>query len=52
MVELRARGALSEAGFVHQEDVPLDAFLTTSAGQLLVDGSATRVNDETPLPVG
>jgi saccharopine dehydrogenase (NAD+, L-lysine-forming) len=52
MVELLARGALPEAGFVHQEDVALDLFVTTSAGQLLVDGATTRVADETQLPVG
>jgi saccharopine dehydrogenase (NAD+, L-lysine-forming) len=52
MVELLARGALPKAGFVHQEDVPLDVFLTTSAGQLLADGPSSRVSDETQLPVG
>jgi saccharopine dehydrogenase (NAD+, L-lysine-forming) len=52
MVELLARGALPESGFLRQEDVPLDAFLTTSAGQLLVDGSRARVSAETQLQVG
>ena len=52
MVELLARGSLPEAGFVRQEDVSIDVFLTTSAGQLLVDGSATRAGNEAPLPVG
>jgi saccharopine dehydrogenase-like NADP-dependent oxidoreductase len=37
MVELLAQGALPDSGFVHQEDVPLDAFLATSAGQLLAE---------------
>jgi saccharopine dehydrogenase-like NADP-dependent oxidoreductase len=41
MVELLAQGALPDAGFVHQEHVPLESFLQTSAGQLLVDGSPT-----------
>jgi hypothetical protein len=36
---------------VRQEDVPLNVFLTTSAGQLLVDGSAARVSTERELPV-
>lgn len=52
MVELLARGALPEAGFVRQEDVPLDVLLTTSAGQLLADGSARPARDETQLRVG
>ena len=52
MVELLARGALPEAGMVRQEDVPLDTLLSTSAGQLLADGVATRVRDEMQLRVG
>jgi saccharopine dehydrogenase-like NADP-dependent oxidoreductase len=48
MVELLAGGALPTAGFVRQEDVPLDLFMSTSAGQLLVHDSITRVG----LPVG
>jgi saccharopine dehydrogenase (NAD+, L-lysine-forming) len=51
MVELLARGELPATGFVRQEDVPLNVFLTTSAGQLLVDGSAARVSTERELPV-
>ena len=35
MVELLAEGSLPDSGFVRQEDVSLDAFLATSAGQLL-----------------
>ena len=52
MVELLAQGVLPDAGFVHQEDVPLDVFLATSAGQLLVEGSPTRASDEMPLTAG
>jgi saccharopine dehydrogenase-like NADP-dependent oxidoreductase len=51
MVELLADGALPEAGFVRQEDVPLDMFFATSAGQFLADGAAMRVGDEARLPV-
>jgi saccharopine dehydrogenase (NAD+, L-lysine-forming) len=51
MVELLAEGALPEAGFVRQEDVPLDMFVATSAGQLLADGAAMRVGHEARLPV-
>ena len=35
MVELLAEGSLPDSGFVCQEDVSLDAFLATSAGQML-----------------
>ena len=52
MVELLARGAMSEAGFARQEDVSLDLLVTTAAGQLLVDGPTTRVGNESRLPVG
>jgi saccharopine dehydrogenase (NAD+, L-lysine-forming) len=52
MVELLAQGALPNAGFVRQEDVALDIFLGTSAGQLLVDGSPARVSAETQLMAG
>ncbi len=52
MVELLVRGALAEAGFVHQEDVALELFMSTSAGQLLMQDSATRVSDEEQLSVG
>jgi saccharopine dehydrogenase-like NADP-dependent oxidoreductase len=47
MVELLARGVLPDAGFVHQEDVPLEVFFGTSAGQLLVDGAPSGVGEET-----
>jgi saccharopine dehydrogenase-like NADP-dependent oxidoreductase len=53
MVELLARGALPEAaGFVRQEDVSVDLLVTTSAGQLLVDGPPTRVGEASQLTVG
>ena len=52
MLELLAQGALPQAGFVHQEDVPLDVFFRTSAGQLLVDGSRARVSVETQVTAG
>jgi saccharopine dehydrogenase (NAD+, L-lysine-forming) len=52
MVELLAQGVLPDAGLVHQEDVPLDVFLETSAGQLLVGGSPTHVGDKTRLTAG
>lgn len=51
MVELLARGALPEAGFVHQQDILLDVLVTTSAGQLLIDGPPTLVGDEPRLRV-
>lgn len=49
MVELLAQRVLPDAGFVHQEDVPLDVFLATSAGQLLVEGFPTRASDDSRL---
>lgn len=53
MVELLANGALPQKGFVHQEDVPLEAFLATSAGHLLADGASARGSiEETQLRVG
>lgn len=45
MVELLASGELPEAGFVRQEEVSLDAFLTTSAGELLAGSPAA---DQSP----
>ncbi len=51
MVELLASGELPGAGFVHQEDVPLDVFLTNSAGQLLAGGGAVSATREAQLPV-
>jgi saccharopine dehydrogenase (NAD+, L-lysine-forming) len=52
MVELLARRALPKAGFVRQEDVPLESFMTTSAGQLLIDGPPTRVSGGSQLTAG
>jgi saccharopine dehydrogenase (NAD+, L-lysine-forming) len=52
MLELLARGALPKTGFIRQEDVSVDLLVTTSAGQLLVDGPPTRVGDESQLTVG
>ncbi|HTX30794.1 MAG TPA: saccharopine dehydrogenase C-terminal domain-containing protein [Solirubrobacteraceae bacterium] len=49
MVELLAEGSLAASGFVCQEDVPLDAFLATSAGQMLARESASDVRDEVSL---
>jgi saccharopine dehydrogenase-like NADP-dependent oxidoreductase len=48
-LELLAQGALDSAGFIRQEDVPLAAFLQTSAGRLLADGHTRAVRDEAPL---
>src|SRR5579862_1396279 len=42
MVELLADGSLPAAGFVRQEQVPLDAFLGTSAGQMLAGGPSSE----------
>jgi saccharopine dehydrogenase-like NADP-dependent oxidoreductase len=53
MVELLAEGALPDSGFVRQEDVPLDAFLATSAGQMLARAPRAEVGDDISLlPVG
>jgi hypothetical protein len=53
MIELLAEGALPDAGFVCQEDVSLDAFLATSAGQMLARDPSVGVSDDTSLlPVG
>jgi saccharopine dehydrogenase-like NADP-dependent oxidoreductase len=51
MVELLAEGSLPNAGFVCQEDVSLDAFLATSAGQLLAREPRAEVGDDVLLPV-
>jgi saccharopine dehydrogenase (NAD+, L-lysine-forming) len=52
MVELLAEGALPDSGFVCQEDVPLDAFLGTSAGQMLAQEPSAGVRDDSVvLPV-
>ncbi|HLY50840.1 MAG TPA: saccharopine dehydrogenase C-terminal domain-containing protein [Solirubrobacteraceae bacterium] len=49
MVELLADGSLPAAGFVRQEQVPLDAFLGTSAGQMLAGGPSSEARDEVSL---
>ncbi len=49
MLELLAVGSLPESGFVRQEDVPLDAFLATSAGRMLAGGPSTEVRDDVSL---
>jgi saccharopine dehydrogenase-like NADP-dependent oxidoreductase len=51
MVELLAEGSLPESGFVCQEDVSLDAFLATSAGQMLSLEPHADVGDDVLLPV-
>jgi saccharopine dehydrogenase (NAD+, L-lysine-forming) len=52
LVELLAEGALPDSGFVCQEDVPLDAFLGTSAGQMLAQEPSAGVRDDSlVLPV-
>ena len=49
-IELLAQGALPSSGFVRQEEIPLDAFLQTSAGRLMADSDPVR--DEAPLTLG
>jgi saccharopine dehydrogenase-like NADP-dependent oxidoreductase len=51
MVELLVEGSLPGSGFVRQEDVSLDAFLATSAGQLLAREPHAEVGDEVLLPL-
>jgi saccharopine dehydrogenase-like NADP-dependent oxidoreductase len=52
MVELLAEGSLPDSGFVRQEDVPLNAFLATSAGQMLArEPSAEVLDDISLLPI-
>ncbi len=51
MVELLAEGSLPDSGFVRQEDVSLDAFLATSAGQMLAREPSAEVGDEVLLPL-
>ena len=53
MIELLAEGSLPDSGFVCQEDVSLDAFLATSAGQMLARDPSVGVSDDISLlPVG
>jgi saccharopine dehydrogenase (NAD+, L-lysine-forming) len=49
MVELLAEGSLPVAGFVCQEDVSLDAFLATKAGQMLAREPHAEMHDDIPL---
>ena len=49
MVELLAEGSLPDSGFVCQEDVSLDAFFATSAGQMLAREPSAEVGDEISL---
>jgi saccharopine dehydrogenase (NAD+, L-lysine-forming) len=49
MVELLAAGALPDSGFVCQEDVPLDAFVATSAGQMLAGEPSEEVISLLPI---
>ena len=49
MVELLAEGSLPDAGFVCQEDVSLDAFLATKAGQMLAREPHAEMHDDIPL---
>ncbi len=51
MIELLAEGSLPDSGFVRQEEVSLDAFLATSAGQLLAREPRADVDDDVLLPV-
>jgi saccharopine dehydrogenase (NAD+, L-lysine-forming) len=51
MIELLAQAALPASGMVRQEDVPLDAFLSTSAGQLLAREPHADVGDDVLVPV-
>jgi saccharopine dehydrogenase-like NADP-dependent oxidoreductase len=51
MVELLAEGSLPDSGFVCQEDVSLEAFLATSAGQMLAREPHADVGEEVLLPV-
>jgi saccharopine dehydrogenase-like NADP-dependent oxidoreductase len=49
MVELLAAGSLPHSGFVCQEDVSLDAFLATEAGQLLAREPPAEAREEISL---
>lgn len=49
MIELLAEGSLPGSGFVCQEDVSLNAFLATSAGQMLASDPSTGVRDDISL---
>jgi saccharopine dehydrogenase-like NADP-dependent oxidoreductase len=49
IIELLAEGSLPDSRFVCQEDVSLDAFLATSAGQMLAREPHAEVCDDIPL---
>jgi saccharopine dehydrogenase (NAD+, L-lysine-forming) len=49
MIELLTDGSLPDSGFVCQEDVPLDAFLATSAGQMLAREPPADVREDSSL---
>ncbi len=49
MIELLAEGSLPDSGFVCQEDVSLDAFLATTAGQMLAREPSSDVRDDSSL---
>jgi saccharopine dehydrogenase (NAD+, L-lysine-forming) len=49
MIELLADGSLPGPGFVCQEHVALDAFLTTSAGQMLARDASAEARQDIPL---
>jgi saccharopine dehydrogenase-like NADP-dependent oxidoreductase len=49
MIELLAEGSLPNSGFVCQEHVSLDAFLATSAGELLAREPPAEVRDDISL---
>jgi saccharopine dehydrogenase-like NADP-dependent oxidoreductase len=49
MVELLAEGSLPDAGFICQEEVSLDAFLATKAGQMLAREPHAEMHDDIPL---
>jgi hypothetical protein len=46
---LLAEGALPDSGFVRQEDVPLNALLATSAGEMLGREPPAEVRDDSSL---
>lgn len=49
MIELLSEGSLPASGFVCQEDVPLDAFLATTAGQMLAREPSADVGEVSSL---
>ena len=51
MVELLAEGSLPDSGFVCQEDVALNDFLATTAGQLLAREPVGEMRDDMFMPV-